>query len=132
MEDIKRLTSKIEYIVYQELMGNFDDIDVYVDINLTREPIMIDSYFIGIDCNYKYGIDNIDAATFLNDFKKVSDLVHSAASSYIMTSNGRLKKHTIDDNVHITEPRIDKIEFVAEETHKFSFSVMVIPNYNER
>jgi hypothetical protein len=101
-----------------------------VDLNMTRgEPTEIDSYFIMIQCNYKGNIDSVDSRTFSGDLNKVSDLVNSATSAYILKPDGKLKSLSIDDEVYIGEPRIDTIEYVVEDTHKFGFSVMVISRY---
>jgi hypothetical protein len=128
--DGKKLAAKLEYLIFQELNPNFDDIVVDVDLNMTRgEPTEIDSYFIMIQCNYKGNIDSVDSRTFSGDLNKVSDLVHSAASTYILTPDGKLKSLSPDDEVYIGEPRIDTIEYVVEDTHKFGFSVMVISRY---
>ena len=128
--DGKKLAAKLEYLIFQELNPNFDDIVVDVDLNMTRgEPTEIDSYFIMIQCNYKGNIDSVDSRTFSGDLNKVSDLVHSAASTYILTPDGKLKSLSIDDEVYIGEPRIDPIEYVVDDTHKFGFSVMVISRY---
>ena len=128
--DGKKLAAKLEYLIFQELNPNFDDIVVDVDLNMTRgEPTEIDSYFIMIQCNYKGNIESVDSRTFSGDLNKVSDLVHSAASAYIIKPDGKLKSLSIDDEVYIGEPRIDTIEYVVEDTHKFGFSVMVISRY---
>jgi hypothetical protein len=128
--DGKKLAAKLEYLIFQELNPNFDDIVVDVDLNMTRgEPVEIDSYFIMIQCNYKGNIESVDSRTFSGDLNKVSDLVHSAASAYIIKPDGKLKSLSIDDEVYIGEPRIDTIEYVVEDTHKFGFSVMVISRY---
>ena len=128
--DGKKLAAKLEYLIFQELNPNFDDIVVDVDLNMTRgEPTEIDSYFIMIQCNYKGNIDSVDSRTFSGDLNKVSDLVNSATSAYILKPNGKLKSLSIDDEVYIGEPRIDTIEYVVEDTHKFGFSVMVISRY---
>jgi hypothetical protein len=128
--DGKKLAAKLEYLIFQELNPNFDDIVVDVDLNIIRgEPTEIDSYFIMIQCNYKGNIDSVDSRTFSGDLNKVSDLVHSAASAYIIKPDGKLKSLSIDDEVYIGEPRIDTIEYVVEDTHKFGFSVMVISRY---
>jgi hypothetical protein len=129
--DGKKLAAKLEYLIFQELNPNFDDIVVDVDLNMTRgEPTEIDSYFIMIQCNYKGGIDSVDSRTFSGDLNKVSDLVNSATSAYILKPDGKLKSLSIDDNnIYIGEPRIDTIEYVVDDTHKFGFSVMVISRY---
>ena len=128
--DGKKIAAKLEYLIFQELNPNFDDIVVDVDLNITRgEPVEIDSYFIMIQCNYKGNIESVDSRTFSGDLNKVSDLVHSAASAYIIKPDGKLKSLSIDDEVYIGEPRIDTIEYVVEDTHKFGFSVMVISRY---
>jgi len=128
--DGKKIAAKLEYLIFQELSPNFDDIVVDVDLNMTRgEPVEIDSYFIMIQCNYKGNIESVDSRTFSGDLNKVSDLVHSAASAYIIKPDGKLKSLSIDDEVYIGEPRIDTIEYVVEDTHKFGFSVMVISRY---
>jgi hypothetical protein len=128
--DGKKLAAKLEYLIFQELNPNFDDIVVDVDLNMTRgEPTEIDSYFIMIQCNYKGNIDSVDSRTFSGDLNKVSDLVNSATSTYILKPDGKLKSLSIDDEVYIGEPRIDTIEYVVEDTHKFGFSVMVISRY---
>jgi hypothetical protein len=128
--DEKKLAAKLEYLIFQELNPNFDDIVVDVDLNMTRgEPTEIDSYFIMIQCNYKGNIDSVDSRTFSGDLNKVSDLVNSATSAYILKPDGKLKSLSIDDEVYIGEPRIDTIEYVVEDTHKFGFSVMVISRY---
>jgi hypothetical protein len=128
--DGKKLAAKLEYLIFQELNPNFDDIVVDVDLNMTRgEPTEIDSYFIMIQCNYKGNIDSVDSRTFSGDLNKVSDLVNSATSAYILKPDGKLKSLSIDDEVYIGEPRIDTIEYVVEDTHKFGFSVMVISRY---
>jgi hypothetical protein len=128
--DEKKLAAKLEYLIFQELNPNFDDIVVDVDLNIIRgEPTEIDSYFIMIQCNYKGNIDSVDSRTFSGDLNKVSDLVNSATSAYILKPNGKLKSLSIDDEVYIGEPRIDTIEYVVEDTHKFGFSVMVISRY---
>ena len=128
--DGKKLAAKLEYLIFQELNPNFDDIVVDVDLNITRgEPVEIDSYFIMIQCNYKGNIDSVDSRTFSGDLNKVSDLVNSATSAYILKPDGKLKSLSIDDEVYIGEPRIDTIEYVVEDTHKFGFSVMVISRY---
>ena len=128
--DGKKLAAKLEYLIFQELNPNFDDIVVDVDLNMTRgEPTEIDSYFIMIQCNYKGNIDSVDSRTFSGDLNKVSDLVNSATSAYIIKPDGKLKSLSIDDEVYIGEPRIDTIEYVVEDTHKFGFSVMVISRY---
>ena len=128
--DGKKLAAKLEYLIFQELNPNFDDIVVDVDLNMTRgEPTEIDSYFIMIQCNYKGNIDSVDSRTFSGDLNKVSDLVNSATSAYILKPDGKLKSLSIYDEVYIGEPRIDTIEYVVEDTHKFGFSVMVISRY---
>jgi hypothetical protein len=128
--DGKKIAAKLEYLIFQELSPNFDDIVVDVDLNMTRgEPVEIDSYFIMIQCNYKGNIESVDSRTFSGDLNKVSDLVHSAASAYIIKPDGKLKSLSVDDEVYIGEPRIDTIEYVVEDTHKFGFSVMVISRY---
>jgi hypothetical protein len=128
--DGKKLAAKLEYLIFQELNPNFDDIVVDVDLNMTRgEPTEIDSYFIMIQCNYKGNIDSVDSRTFSGDLNKVSDLVNSATSAYILKPDGKLKSLSIDDEVYIGEPRIDTIEYVVDDTHKFGFSVMVISRY---
>jgi hypothetical protein len=128
--DGKKIASKLEYLIFQELNPNFEDIVVDVDLNITRgEPVEIDSYFIMIQCNYKGNIESVDSRTFSGDLNKVSDLVHSAASAYIIKPDGKLKSLSIDDEVYIGEPRIDTIEYVVDDTHKFGFSVMVISRY---
>jgi hypothetical protein len=129
--DGKKLAAKLEYLIFQELNPNFDDVVVDVDLNMTRgEPVEVDSYFISIQCNYKGNIDSVDSRTFSGDLNKVSDLVHSAASVYIITPDGKLKSISSDDNnIYIGEPRIDTIEYVVDDTHKFGFSVMVISRY---
>jgi hypothetical protein len=128
--DGKKIAAKLEYLIFQELNPNFDDIVVDVDLNMTRgEPTEIDSYFIMIQCNYKGGIDSVDSRTFSGDLDKVSDLVKSATSTYILKPDGKLKSLSIDDEVYIGEPRIDTIEYVVDDTHKFGFSVMVISRY---
>jgi hypothetical protein len=128
--DGKKIAAKLEYLIFQELNPNFDDIVVDVDLNMTRgEPTEIDSYFIMIQCNYKGNIDSVDSRTFSGDLNKVSDLVNSATSAYILKPDGKLKSLSIDDEVYIGEPRIDTIEYVVEDTHKFGFSVMVISRY---
>jgi hypothetical protein len=128
--DGKKLAAKLEYLIFQELNPNFDDIVVDVDLNIIRgEPTEIDSYFIMIQCNYKGNIDSVDSRTFSGDLNKVSDLVNSATSAYILKPDGKLKSLSIDDEVYIGEPRIDTIEYVVEDTHKFGFSVMVISRY---
>jgi hypothetical protein len=128
--DGKKIAAKLEYLIFQELSPNFDDIVVDVDLNMTRgEPVEIDSYFIMIQCNYKGNIESVDSRTFSGDLNKVSDLVHSAASAYIIKPDGKLKSLSIEDEVYIGEPRIDTIEYVVEDTHKFGFSVMVISRY---
>ena len=128
--DEKKLAAKLEYLIFQELNPNFDDIVVDVDLNIIRgEPTEIDSYFIMIQCNYKGNIDSVDSRTFSGDLNKVSDLVNSATSAYILKPDGKLKSLSIDDEVYIGEPRIDTIEYVVEDTHKFGFSVMVISRY---
>jgi hypothetical protein len=128
--DGKKLAAKLEYLIFQELNPNFDDIVVDVDLNMTRgEPTEIDSYFIMIQCNYKGNIDSVDSRTFSGDLNKVSDLVNSATSTYILKPDGKLKSLSIDDEVYIGEPRIDTIEYVVDDTHKFGFSVMVISRY---
>jgi hypothetical protein len=128
--DGKKIATKLKYLIFQELNPNFDDIVVDVDLNMTRgEPVEIDSYFIMIQCNYKGNIESVDSRTFSGDLNKVSDLVHSAASAYIIKPDGKLKSLSVDDEVYIGEPRIDTIEYVVEDTHKFGFSVMVISRY---
>ena len=128
--DGKKIAAKLEYLIFQELNPNFDDIVVDVDLNMTRgEPTEIDSYFIMIQCNYKGNIDSVDSRTFSGDLDKVSDLVNSATSAYILKPDGKLKSLSIDDEVYIGEPRIDTIEYVVDDTHKFGFSVMVISRY---
>jgi hypothetical protein len=129
--DGKKLAAKLEYLIFQELNPNFDDIVVDVDLNMNRgEPMEVDSYFISIQCNYKGDIDSVDSSAFSGGLNKVSDLVHSAASVYIITPDGKLKSISSDDNnIYIGEPRIDTIEYVADDTHKFGFGVMVIPRY---
>jgi hypothetical protein len=128
--DGKKIAAKLEYLIFQELNPNFDDIVVDVDLNMTRgEPTEIDSYFIMIQCNYKGNIDSVDSRTFSGDLNKVSDLVNSATSAYILKPDGKLKSLSIDDEVYIGEPRIDTIEYVVDDTHKFGFSVMVISRY---
>ena len=128
--DGKKIVAKLEYLIFQELNPNFDDIVVDVDLNITRGvPIEIDSYFIMIQCNYKGDIDSVDSKTFSGYLNRVSDLVHSAASAYIIKPDGKLKSLSVDDEVYIGEPRIDTIEYVVEDTHKFGFSVMVISRY---
>jgi hypothetical protein len=128
--DGKKIAAKLEYLIFQELNPNFDDIVVDVDLNIIRgEPTEIDSYFIMIQCNYKGNIDSVDSRTFSGDLNKVSDLVNSATSAYILKPDGKLKSLSIDDEVYIGEPRIDTIEYVVEDTHKFGFSVMVISRY---
>jgi hypothetical protein len=128
--DEKKLAAKLEYLIFQELNPNFDDIVVDVDLNIIRgEPTEIDSYFIMIQCNYKGNIDSVDSRTFSGDLNKVSDLVNSATSAYILKPDGKLKSLSIDDEVYIGEPRIDTIEYVVDDTHKFGFSVMVISRY---
>lgn len=127
MEDIKRLSSKIEYIVIEDLRQNFDEIDVDVDIMVRNN--FIDSYYIMIDCNYKGNIDSWDSSTFATHLNRISDLVHTACSNYVLNSEGKLKRHTMEDNIHIAEPRIDKINYIIDDTHKFSFNVMVVPGY---
>jgi hypothetical protein len=128
--DGKKLAAKLEYLIFQELNPNFDDIVVDVDLNIIRgEPTEIDSYFIMIQCNYKGNIDSVDSRTFSGDLNKVSDLVNSATSAYILKPDGKLKSLSIDDEVYIGEPRIDTIEYVVDDTHKFGFSVMVISRY---
>ena len=128
--DGKKIAAKLEYLIFQELNPNFEDIVVDVDLNMTRgEPTEIDSYFIMIQCNYKGNIDSVDSRTFSGDLNKVSDLVHSAASTYIIKPDGKLKSLSVDDEVYIGEPRIDTIEYVVDDTHKFGFSVMVISRY---
>jgi hypothetical protein len=119
--DGKKLAAKLEYLIFQELNPNFDDIVVDVDLNMTRgEPTEIDSYFIMIQCNYKGNIDSVDSRTFSGDL---------ATSAYILKPDGKLKSLSIDDEVYIGEPRIDTIEYVVDDTHKFGFSVMVISRY---
>jgi len=128
--DGKKIAAKLEYLIFQELNPNFDDIVVDVDLNITRgEPVEIDSYFIMIQCNYKGNIESVDSRTFSGDLNKVSDLVHSAASAYIIKPDGKLKSLSTDDEVYIGEPRIDTIEYVVDDTHKFGFNVMVISRY---
>jgi hypothetical protein len=129
--DGKKLAAKLEYLIFQELNPNFDDIVVDVDLNMNRgEPMEVDSYFISIQCNYKGDIDSVDSRAFSGGLNKVSDLVHSAASVYIITPDGKLKSISSDDNnIYIGEPRIDTIEYVADDTHKFGFGIMVIPRY---
>lgn len=127
--DGKKIAAKLEYLIFQELTPNFDDIVVDVDINLTTDRTKVDSYFIGIDCDYKGNIDSVDTLTFSKDLNKISDLVQSAASAYIINPDGKLKSLSVDDDVFISDPRINKINFIAEYTHKFSFNVMVIPDY---
>jgi hypothetical protein len=128
--DGKKIAAKLEYLIFQELNPNFDDIVVDVDLNIIRgEPTEIDSYFIMIQCNYKGNIDSVDSRTFSGDLNKVSDLVNSATSAYILKPDGKLKSLSIDDEVYIGEPRIDTIEYVVDDTHKFGFSVMVISRY---
>jgi hypothetical protein len=129
--DGKKIAAKLEYLIFQELNPNFDDIVVDVDLNMNRgEPMEVDSYFISIQCNYKGDIDSVDSSAFSGGLNKVSDLVHSAASVYIITPDGKLKSISSDDNnIYIGEPRIDTIEYVADDTHKFGFGVMVIPRY---
>jgi len=41
----------------------------------------------------------------------------------------KMNKSTGDEEVYIGEPRIDTIEYVVDDTHKFGFNVMVISRY---
>jgi hypothetical protein len=113
------LKEKLQYLIKMNSAQWFDIEDVYLSFDYTDESHeMIMNYDLDVTFDYHGRID-LELSGFIRDVEKMSNELQEYLSEFVITQDGKIVSGKNSNVSVLDHPMIFKVEYKADELHKF-------------
>lgn len=85
----------------------------------------IDNYTINLVFDYEGSIET-EFESFLDDMKTMSYRLNPLLTKYTISADGKLQHDKFDNKAHNIETSIWKLDFIADDTHRFTMDALIL------
>jgi hypothetical protein len=127
---LKVLKEKFEYLLRVGLTNSeFEIKEIDLDFDLTKTingDTEIESYYIFTVVDYQGVLDGYEPYSFTYQLRDMLNKLQDSVSEYVILPEGKIVKHTNDDDVSLGDPTIVKINYELEGPYLFSIQIRAI------